>query len=66
MADQEARKGLDKDYPVRDYDYYKKKYTKKGYTGDKLLEKIRNGAKNLGSKKTRTGTYDINLNRIGD
>jgi filamentous hemagglutinin len=28
--------------------------------------KMADSVKSLGSKKTRSGTYDINLNRIGD
>ncbi|WP_411705615.1 toxin C-terminal domain-containing protein [Edaphovirga cremea] len=28
--------------------------------------KVADSVKNFGSKKTRTGTFDIDLNRIGD
>lgn len=45
MADQEAREGLDKSDPVRDYDFYKDKYQRQGYSGDNLLQKVRNGSK---------------------
>ncbi|MGG5507126.1 MULTISPECIES: RHS repeat-associated core domain-containing protein [unclassified Myroides] len=54
MADREAAKMLDKIYPIQPFSYYVNKYSKQGFSGEKLWEKIIQGSttpnKNVNAK----------------
>lgn len=44
MSDQEARKRLDTDNPIKDFNYYEKKYRQQGYEGEELWRRIIEGS----------------------
>ena len=45
MKDRLARKKLDKEAPIQDFDYYVKKYQEQGYEGKALWKRIIKGSK---------------------
>ncbi|MBL4708040.1 MAG: hypothetical protein JKY48_06335, partial [Flavobacteriales bacterium] len=45
MSDRKAAKALDETNPIRDFDYYKEKYTTEGFEGEGLYDRIIQGGK---------------------
>ena len=45
MADRAEAARLDKNFPIRDFDFYVKKYRAQGYEGEALWRKIMEGGK---------------------
>jgi hypothetical protein len=43
MSDRNKANELDKNYPIREFDYYKEKYSKMGYSGEDLYRRIMEG-----------------------
>ena len=43
MSDRNKANELDKNYPIREFDYYKEKYSKMGYSGEDLYKRIMEG-----------------------
>jgi len=45
MTNRDTAARLDKNYPLRDFDYYVKKYRSEGYEGEALWRRIMEGGK---------------------